>query len=52
MMDIPAYLALQSAMKGLKVLDDCVVEIVKLLLERIETLEGKVDDLQRRTDDE
>ena len=51
-MDIPAYLALQSTMKSLKVIDDSVVEIVKLLLERIENLEAKVDDLQRRTDDE
>ena len=51
-MDIPAYLALKSAMASLKVLDDSVVEIVKLLLERIENLEAKVDGLQGRTDDE
>ena len=51
-MSIPAILVLQKHLDDIKVLDESIVEIVKLLLERIETLEGKVDDLQRRANDE
>lgn len=45
-MDIPAYLALQSTMKSLKVIDESIVDIVKILLEKIETLEARVDALE------
>lgn len=50
-MDIPAYLALQSAMKGLKVLDEAIVEVIQILLERIEELENKVTILEEKKND-
>lgn len=50
-MDIPAYLALQSTMKSLKVIDDSLVEIVQILLEKIETLEMKVQILEGQKDE-
>lgn len=51
LMDIPAYLALQSTMKSLKVIDDSLVEIVQILLEKIETLEMKVQILEGQKDE-
>ena len=51
-MSIAALIVLQQHMKDLDKLDGAVVEIVKILLERIETLEMKVNDLQRRANDE
>ena len=48
-MDIPAYMALQSTMQSLKVIDDSIVEIVKILLEKIETLEARVDALEGKS---
>tara|TARA_R100000329_G_C7483368_1_gene170272 strand:- start:29 stop:175 length:147 start_codon:yes stop_codon:yes gene_type:complete len=45
-MSIPAILVLQKHLDDIKVLDESIVEIVKILLEKIETLEARVDALE------
>ena len=46
LMDLPTILLLQEYMTRLEKIDTTVCEIVKILLDKIETLEAKIDDLQ------
>jgi len=45
-MDLPTILLLKEYMNRLEKIDNTVCEIVKILLDKIETLEAKIDDLQ------
>lgn len=46
-MDIPLALALNNHLQKIDKIDEAVCECIKILLDRIETLETKVDKLQR-----
>ena len=48
-MSIPVILVLQKHLDDIKVLDESIVEIVKILLEKIETLEARVDVLEGKS---
>ena len=50
LMEIPTILVLQNHMESVEKMDFAICEIFKILIERIETLEAQVNDLQRPND--
>lgn len=46
-MTIPAYLMYEQLLRDLKGLDNAIVECFKILLDRVQILEDKVEELER-----
>jgi len=46
-MTIPMYLFYEKLMKDLKGMDGAIVECFKILLDRVQILEDKVEELER-----